>query len=264
MIKGIELSHSELKDYKIEYDISLISGSSTVDEVAQILEKYNSCDGVILSGMSSPKYASLINEFYKINKNIVQVQSVNLEVPTLFGSKHNEAVASGVAADFLYESLRFSARKNILLFTGELTTAVHAGAAEAFARCCDARGMTLLSVVEMRDSEEYFERLLPDVFSEYSGKIDGIYITSGISSPLCRYIEKSNLTLPLVAFDTHDEIKHFMEKGIISAAISQNVTNQMKQAFDALVKYIISGDKPGEILYTDINLMLKSNMHQFE
>ena len=55
-----------------------------------------------------------------------------------------------------------------------------------------------------------------------------------------------------------------MEKGIISATIAQNVASQMENAFETLVKNLITGEVCPKILYTDIQLVLKSNMHQFD
>lgn len=264
MIEGIHLAHEQLKDYKIEYEISIFDAAASEGEILKTLDGYKTYDGIILSGMSSSQYTLAINELYRKNKNIVQVQSVNNDASALFSSKHDERVASGLAADFLYQCLRSSDRKNLLLFTGDRASAVHANAISAFEACCQARGMTLLDIVDMKDNEEYFTSILPAIFSAYADKIDGLYITSGLSAPLCRYLETLGRELPFVAFDTHSDIKRYMEKGIISAAISQNVTHQMQMAFEALVKRIMTKEECPPVLYTPINLMLKSNMEQFD
>ncbi len=264
MIEGIRLSHAQLKDYKIEYDITVLDDTASDDTLLERLDRYRQCDGVILSGMSAPRYTAAIRDLYKDNRNIVQVQSVNKDAPSLFSSKHDEAVAAGLAADFLHGSLRHSPRKNLLLFTGDRSSTVHDNAAAAFARFCDEKGMTLLCAVGMKDNENYLATILPDVFARYGDRLDGIYITSGLSERLCQYIELHGIVLPLVAFDTHDGIKHYVEKGIISAAISQNVTHQMQVAFGGLVEHIITNRECPSALYTDVNLMLKSNMHQFD
>ena len=263
MIEGIRLSHDELKDYKIRYDISVLDATASDEELLGKLESYKDADGVILSGLSASRYTSMINGFYAENPNVVQVQSVNEEANSLFSSKHDEAVAAGLAADFLFNCVRGMPRKNLLLFTGDLSSDVHSNAVVAFERSCCEKGMCLLDSVDMKDNEEYLLKSLPEVFSKYEGKIDGIYMTSGISTPLAKYLEENSLDIPFVAFDTHNEIKQYMKKGIVSAAISQNVTKQMKVAFESLVKHIIAGGECPPILYTDVNLMLKSNMHQF-
>jgi ABC-type sugar transport system substrate-binding protein len=55
-----------------------------------------------------------------------------------------------------------------------------------------------------------------------------------------------------------------MKNGIISATIAQNVEDQMEKAFEMLVKHIITGEECPETVYTDVQLVLKSNIHQFE
>jgi ABC-type sugar transport system substrate-binding protein len=124
--------------------------------------------------------------------------------------------------------------------------------------------MRVVDSFDMKDNEEYFEESLHGVFEKYTNEVDGIYVTSGLSAPLCRYLEKNGLDIPLVTFDTYGEIKEYMAKGVVSATIAQDVTKQMQTAFDLLVRYIISGDIPPATVYTDVQLVLRSNMHQFD
>ena len=77
-------------------------------------------------------------------------------------------------------------------------------------------------------------------------------------------MEEKGIDIPFVSFDTHDKVKEYLEKGIISATISQNVVAQMENAFELLVKYIIDGGKYEKNIYTDVQLVLKSNINQFE
>ena len=264
MILGIKEAHENLKDYKIRYDISVLHSSQKTDEeIRTILDQYKCYDGIILTGMSSDRYTALINELYDANPNVVQVQAINSRANHLFSSKHDEKLASGLAAEFLYNCLRRAKRKNILLFTGDGGSSLHASAADAFRFACGNMGLSILSTVDMKDKEEYFKEILPDVFARYGKQTDGIYITSGISAPLCQFLEENGYDIPVVAFDTHGEIKSYIEKGIISATIAQNVSNQAKIAFEMLVKHIITGEKCPQTVYTNVQLVLKSNMHQF-
>ena len=264
MIAGVQDAHKELKDYKVQYDITLLNPSEcTNEELRQAIERYKSYDGVILTGMSAKCYTELINEVYDSNPNVVQVQAINQSARCLFASKHNEKIASELAAEFLYNCLRKAERKNVLLFTGDLNSALHSSAADAFRESCDALGLNLLSTVDMKDSEEYFESILAEAFTHYGDQTDGIYITSGLSAPLCRHLEGKCCDIPLVAFDTYEDVKSYMSKGIISATIAQNVANQMKTAFELLVKHLITGEKCPKTVFTDVQLVLKSNMHQF-
>lgn len=260
MIRAVEEGHDALCGYKVEYDIACLNCHDSLDKIQEVLEKYKAYDGVLVSGMSAPHYTDLLNDFYEINPNIVQVQSQNHEARCLFASKHDEARASAIASDFLYQCLRRGERKNILLFTGDLQSTVHHEASVAFRACCERAGMRLLDVIDMRDDEKYFEEILPAVFKKYIAQTDGIYITSGLSIPLCHAIEERGIDIPLVTFDTHDGIREYMERGIVYATISQNVKGQMRVAFETLVSHIITAEPSAPILYTEVQIKLPSNI----
>ena len=265
MLTGIKQAHDNLKDYKVQYDITLLKTADTVTpELRQAVDNYKSYDGVILSGMSASHYTELIDSLYKVNPNIVQVQAINQKANYLFASKHNERVASEIAAEFLYNCLRMSKRKNVLLFTGDLKSSLHTCVAESFKCTCDKLGLDLLATADMKDNEEYFEKIIPEFFGKYGDLADGIYISSGLSAPLCRYLAENNYDIPFVAFDSYEEIKEYMKKNVITATIAQNVTRQMEIAFELLVKHLIMGEECPRTVYTDVQLVLKGNIHQFD
>lgn len=264
MIVGIERAYGKLKDYKIQYDITIMNSlENKSEDYIEVLNRYKNYNGIIVAGMSLEKYTNMLNEFCKENPNVAQVQAINKSVDCLFVSKHNEETASFLAAEFLYNCLKYKERKNILLFTGDKDSSLHSGAETAFKKACKEFGLCVLKSIDMKDNEEYFSEIISDVLKENIKETDGIYITSGMSSPLCRYIEENNINVPFVSFDTYEDIKNYVKKGIISATISQNVEEQMENAFEYLVQHIITGDEAPKTVYTDVQLVLKSNMHQF-
>ena len=265
MKAGIARAHEQLRDYKIAYDITLLNEEEhTYEDFRRALAAYRDYDGVILSGMSASDYTPLIDELYRVNPCVVQVQAINEAAGHLFASKHDERTASAMAAEFLYHCLRRAKEKRVLLFTGDLRSTLHTSARQAFAEACERLGLTLLSSVDMKDSEKTLEGLLPEVFGSYGDTLDGIYITSGVSAPLCRYLAENGYDIPLVTFDTYEEIKQYMKKGVISATVAQNVAGQMERAFSLLVKHLITGERCPKTVYTDLQLVLQSNSHQFD
>jgi len=263
MISGIQAAYEVLKDYKIEYEITVFrSGEKTIEDYKKVLMKYAEYDGIIVAGLSSRKYTPVLNEVYRLNKNIVQVQGINEEAAHLFSSKHNEEIASNLAAEFLYNSLRFSEQKNVVLFTGDKESAVHLSAEKFFIEACERFGLHILECVDMKDSNECLREVVPGIFQKYDVK--GLYITSGVSTALCEYLEERGTNIPVVGFDTHSVMNEYLEKGVVSATITQNVGMQMQTAFESLVEYIIDDKKCDKIIYTDVQLVLKSNMHLFE
>jgi len=263
MIAGIKSAYEMHKDYKIKYEITVFeAGQKQLSDYEKVLLKYAKYDGIIVAGLSSKKYTPLLKKIYGINKNIVQVHGINNDVEHLFASKHSEETAANLAAEFLYNCLKFSDKKDVVLFTGDMESSVHRSAEAFFKNACHKFGLNILECVDMKDSADCLRAVVPQIFNKHDVK--GVYITSGVSAPLCKYLEEKELSIPLVGFDTYSEIKDYLEKGVFSATIAQNIGNQMQIAFDALVKYIIKGETFGKIIYTDVQLVLKSNMHQFD
>lgn len=261
MLAAIKAAHELLRDYKIEYNTTVFkSNEKDIAEYEEALFKYADYDGIIVAGLSSEKYTPLLEKLYKVNKNIVQVQSINNEAECLFVSKHNEKTASRLAAEFLYNSLRFSENKNVVLFTGDRESAVHSAAKKHFVNACYDFGLNVVDCMDMKDNNECLKKIAHEAFEKYD--IKGAYITSGVSDALCEYLEENSIDIPFVTFDTHSKVKEYMKKGIVSATISQDIFMQMQQAYDMLVKYIISGEKCDKTIYTDVQLILKSNIEQ--
>ncbi|MBE7042915.1 MAG: LacI family transcriptional regulator [Ruminococcaceae bacterium] len=264
MMTGIQKAYEQLKDYKVEYQVMTVNPLETAsEEYDRLFEQLAEYDGVIVAGFSSEEYTERLNRFYEKNQRLVQVQAVNETANYLFGSKHDERVASQTAAEFLYQALRYKNRKNILLFTGNRDSTLHFCAEKEFMSACDQKGLTVIQSVDMKDQAEYLEQLLPELFQQYGKKIDGIYMTSGLSEPLCRYLDQQNLRLPFVAFDLYSEMIPYLENDVISATIFQNVADQMQCAFTMLGKHLLQGEKCPRQIYTNVHLVLKSNYKQY-
>lgn len=265
MIKGVEMSYSELKDYKITYDVTLLDLSKDPSfDYRATFNKYADYDGIIVAGFSAEKYTADLNVLYTKNHNLVQVQAINESADYLFASKHDERIASEVAAEFLYNCLRKSESKNILLFIGDEESLLHKRAKAAFEDACSDFALNILETISTKGGAEKLKNATLTAFDKYRGKIDGIYSTSGFSYPICECLEGKNSDVTFVAFDIHEQIKNYLGKGVISATISQNLSLQMKNAFENLVKHIINGEKPQKTIYTDVQFVMKSNMHLFD
>lgn len=255
MVDGIKQAYKELKDYKIEYELFTPGGKS---DISYEIKKLKSYDGVIVSGCGADNCTSLLSEI----KNLVQVQSINEHVDYLFSSEHDMTLASDIAAEFLANCLKFSKRKNIILFTGDITGSVHSKAKKSFLEASEKNGLNVIKCIDMHDDEVLLKQSLSSVFKKNIA--DGVYITSGISLPLCEYFKKNNLNIPLVTFDVYKELNEYIKSGVVSATIFQNAKGQAKEAFEKLVLYIINNEIPSKKNLTSVHLVMKSNLRLYE
>lgn len=260
--KGIEAAYRELKDYKIEYELTELENVGDIDCARNAVRRLYGCDGIIISGLSADGMTDLVREIYENNKNLVQLQNLNPDTEYLFSSEHDMKLASDISAEFLHNCLRFSRRKNIVLFTGNLETYVHIEAKKAFLEAAREYGLDVIRCADMKDSESLLCELLPELLGD--GRADGIYITSGFSLPLCRYVKEHRLGIPLVTFDVYRELNEYIKDGTVSATLFQNAALQAKTAFERLVYYIIDNEVPPHKILTSAQLVMKSNLSLYE
>lgn len=249
MIIGFKKAFNELRDYKIHYEVivvSIFNNLDVEDELKNALLKFIEFDGIIISGMGDKRFTEILKKF-KIPK-LVFLQTVNEEIPYLFASKHNECLAAECASDFL-----FSARcKNVFLFTGNQDSSLHLNAKEVF---LEKSKFNVKGVFDMRDDEKILEENVEKLITD---DIDGIYITSGNSLSLCEFLRKKQKNITLVCTDTFKELNQYFSDNIIDMTIDQNISGQAYFAFHGLCMNILKGQLIEKNLYTEIKLKTKS------
>lgn len=249
MIIGFKKAFNELRDYKIHYEVIVVSTFNNLgveDELKNALLKFIEFDGIIISGMGDKRFTEILKKF-KIPK-LVFLQTVNEEIPYLFASKHNECLAAECASDFL-----FSARcKNVFLFTGNQDSSLHLNAKEVF---LEKSKFNVKGVFDMRDDEKILEENVEKLITD---DIDGIYITSGNSLSLCEFLRKKQKNITLVCTDTFKELNQYFSDNIIDMTIDQNISGQAYFAFHGLCMNILKGQQIEKNLYTEIKLKTKS------
>lgn len=261
IVDGIKKAYKELADYKIQLDITLVSfAEKKPEECEDELNKYIDYDGVILSGFGDVNSSEILKKFSEKNPNVVHVQNAPQDCEYLFASMHSPDIASALSAEFLYNCLKRSERKNILLLTGNPKSVLHRTAEAAFRESCRVFGLNLIEAVSKDDSGNELSDMIPSIFEKHRGMIDGIYITTGNSVALCEYIYNNRIPVHLVTFDIHDKLNKYINNGTVSATIYQNLEKQGRNAFEKLVHYLIKNEIPDKKIYTNVELIMKSNL----
>ena len=266
LIRGIKAAHEELKDYKIKCDMRFLDKNKhSIEECRQILDDFSKYDGIIIGGISYDNHGDIITELYQKNRNIVMLDNHSEGQKRLFSSVFDVESSARLAADFLNNCLFFSERKNIVLFTGDTLSSVHRRRRDAFEKMAKQNGLNIISQMNMCDSAEKLRELCYSQLGDCP-YVDGIYITSGNSVELCRYIEEKGLSdkIVLVTFDTFPELNEYLKRGIVNATIYQNLFGQAKAAFEALVQFISDGRGVDDVITTRCELVMRNNIEYYE
>jgi len=264
LLHGFRRAFELVRDYKLEYTVTEVDASvkgahMCRDELFSLAD----CDGIILSGFGSSLCRELICEFAEINPNIVFVQNVCEDTPYLFASKHDEELAATVAAQLLCERLHYKARRNVFIFTGDRTSSVHKRAYFGFKSCAERLGMNIIGDFDMKDRDDILSENIDSIFERLGSEIDGIYISSGNSSVLCKKLSEFGEDISLVCSDVNEHVCSYMENGTAFATVCQNFEEQAKKAFEGLASHILGSVTPDKTIYTDFIPVFASNLHLY-
>lgn len=264
LLEGFAKGFDSTRDYKTEYTVTLVrAAEKSADKCREELFAFEDYDGVILSGFSSDLCAPLLREFSEVNPNLVFVQNLCEDAPRLFSSKHDEELAAALSAQLLYERLYHKERKNVLLFTGDLSSSVHKRARASFEKSCAELGLSVIDRIDMKDSDSFLAENIDGILDKYGEELDGVYITSGNSSVLCESLRSRGIDTSLVLSDVHSGVCESVADGVAFAAICQNFAQQAQVAFERLVEYLAGGRKPNDIYYSQVIPVFKSTLELY-
>lgn len=245
LLRGINEAFRSLYDYKLVLKIKYFSpGKSEKDQFPILLGELDDCDGLIACGIISHSGAELLSEYETRHPAVVLLQSDLKNVSHLFLSAHDSTLSSVMAAEFLSCCLR-NTDKRVLFFTGNRDQEIHAKAVKAFHAAADRLGLKIIASIDMKDSPKLLAAQVKEFLQ--TDTVDGIYITSGKSLPLCKAVRAMNKRPVLITFDTYPELNEYLLDGTVAATIYQNLYSQAFNAFTLLIKYLVEGQKPPDI-----------------
>lgn len=269
LIKGIEDAYLDLKDYKVKYDLRLVDSkkypstycNAVLDEFVR--KKY---DGIIVSDLINDSNIQKLNEVYAKNNNLVFINFDSKKINRLFSSIHDIERASKTAAEFIALGLKFSARKNVLVFTDDIMSFSQMKAQNAFSKEAEKLGLNIKGIYEVEKFNKMLENNDNNAKKILSDKIDGIYISSGNSMEICKYIDENGLLgkKVIVTYDTYKELNDYIRKGVISATIFQNSYMQAKTAFKKLFSHLLGEESVPSVIYTNFDIVMKNNLDLYE
>jgi LacI family transcriptional regulator len=264
LLRGINEAYEKLRDYKIECEIKCISSSEKkAEQCREELFAFAEFDGVIVEGFGHSECTELINEFAKVNPNIVMLQNVCEQAEYLFTAKHDESLAARIAAELLRARLYYLKKRNVLLVTGSVNSSIHANVLKSFTQACKENGLNLVAHVDMNDDSDKAVALTEKYLGRRS-TVDGIYVSSGNSEELCEYVRGLKKDIALITTDVHSGIIPYIENGTVFASICQNFAEQGYLAFDNLVRYIVEKTAPEKVLFSETVPVFRANLHLYK
>lgn len=267
MYDGIDAAAKELATHKVTADICMLSPSD--DIVSVLFHKLDEfCerryDGIIIHGIYNRDVVERINAIVDAGTPVVTLHNDLEASRRLFNSTCNTAMAGAMAAELLRAFIH-GTRKNVVIFTGSMSSPIHQQLFLSFSAACIREGLSLVRNCDTMDVPAYAARMVEEVFQR-NPEIDGIYISSANSIPVCEYLETSDLAgkVALVTSDVFPRLNEYIRRGVVQATIYQDPYRQGKNAFVNLYRYISEGVAPPQIIRSNPQIVIRSNVELFE
>lgn len=267
MVRGIEAASRDLSDYKVNSTIHVLpfgqyteaDAFARLDEIAE--EKY---DGAIIHGLYGEEAAGKIDMLADQGVKVATLHNDILSCRRLFTSMSNTELTGSMAAELLDIFLPKD-RRNVVLFSGNMKSLVHQTLTFSFIRHANKYNLRLLRHYATEDYPEAAATMVEEAFRDFPD-LDGLYISSANSAPICRYIEENGLgdRVAVIASDVFPELSAYLRKGVVNATIYQDPFHQGRHAFEGLFYHISEGRPINSIIMTDPQIVLRSNLIAYE
>jgi len=267
MTDGINAAFLEFKDYKVSYDLrNYKPGEFTVEKACKTLDEFleKKYDAVIVHGLYNQDMINKVNQLADAGIKVVTLHNDMTGTKRLFCSTTNIAIATSMVAQ-LFDILLPKNHRNIAVFTGSMQSPIHQGLVFNFSNHASRYGLNLIQPYDTLDIPDIAERLVEEAFAT-NAEINGIYISSANSIPICRFLEKHELgdKIAVIASDVFEELSEYIRKGIVKATIFQDPFAQGYNAFAKLYHYLAESEPVQPVVTTKPQIVLESNLSLYE
>lgn len=202
------------------------------EKLSSFLSGLKNYDGLIVNGFTGHDEIAVLNRYLESGIKLAVLQSDVPELNKLFASCHDPALSSAMAAEFISNCL-FRSESKTCAFHRRQKFRAHRIAEKCFHEAAAENRLNVTGSFDMKDSPDILGEQLEQLYGRDGEKPDAIYITSGESLPLCRYISENGLSdsTVLVTFDVYPEIIGYISSGTVNATFYQNHYKQGQEAF---------------------------------
>lgn len=265
---GILFSLERLNDYNIRGSVQLYdaSDSNAEENVIKCFNQYfiEGINAIIFAPGAHHDYKRALKAASDNNIPVVSIGSV-IEFSDCFSTVDVDSNCCGrLAAEYLSNILPENSKAAILI--GSRDTADHDQKSKSFImELSKINYVKFAGVVESRNNNSIAYIAIKELL-ESDNQIRGIYVAISIIQGVCKAVIDSGREnmVKIIATDVFDELKEYMDKGLIGATIYQNTFLQGIQAVYILYRYFYENIVPVKLYKVDPILYLHANYNADE
>lgn len=263
VVASINKKAVELEEYGVKIKIRYspldnpYKQSELIDELIEA-----GASGIALTPINHPVIIDKINDLYEKG---IPVVTANSDLP---GCKRiayvgSDYYKSGATAEGLM-SLMTQGRAKVGIVIGSPLVLCHSQRVEGFKRNAEKYHPEITIVGEAVNNDDDLESF--DVTGKLLRKhpeINALFLAAAGIKGACRAVENMNLAgkIKIVCYDLVSSTIDLLERGVITAVISQQPEVQGKKPLDLLLDYLGMGRRPAKSEYfTKIDIAIRENI----
>ena len=170
-------------------------------------------------------------------------------------------VDSELSGRMAAEYARYLIRKNgsVAVFIGNKDIESHKKKADGFMQETKRNPFRIADVYETRDDPELAYFLTEKLVNDFPD-IEVIYVATGNSSAVCKYINENDLKIKVIGTDVFMELINYMNMDIVASTIFQDPLSQGNTAIKTIYSYLTEQKKPPDKIFISPQMILKSNI----
>ena len=261
---GAKQAMDELEDFGVEFVIYRISYSTVEGRLGCYDYITNhEINGIILSPSVHPEILATIDYAYAHEIPVVAVNG-DFQLPSerLFYYGPNEEQTGRITAELMgkflggHGKVTIIGKNNIDYYRPPLRRQGFISfLSQAFPDITIDRNL-ILSENKVKDS-------VRSLLKDPSNRPDGIYANeSMVLGEVAAVLEEMNISnICLIGHEGHTPNPDYLKRGIVSALVCEETFSQGYYPFKLLYNYLLTGVVPDSFYYSNVNIILKSNVH---
>lgn len=247
VLEGINVAKSEIANFGIQVEIRQIKGYSADEQLNEIcqLEKMG-INALILTPIQDEKIVQKINKLSDIGIKTALINSDLEDSKRIFVSSSDNIRSGEIASNIALIALRESQKTAVVI--GSCKNAGHIARLEGFRSGLGENNNSneVIEVVENNDDELLSYKVVKKLIENQ--ELSLIYFASGGVRGGLEAIEESGRNIKAITMDESDEVKKYIDKGIILATITQEPYLQGYKPLKVMADYLLIGEMPKDIV----------------
>ncbi|MGN0994353.1 MAG: substrate-binding domain-containing protein [Butyricicoccus sp.] len=243
--EGMDTVLPQYHDRKIHVEYRYCDGTSITELLAIIDELMTQkVDGLILRGSQSKRLGARIDQLTDAGIPVVLYDSDVPGCRRLCMVGENSGASGRVAASLLAKSI--GERGEVAIMGGQPDMATHRTRLQGFQEVIRDRypNIQIVDTIYSNDQSVIAYEKTGKLVQQYPN-LRGIYSVVGCTGDIgLALIERKMLDVKIVCYNFTDDIIALVKRGIVSFAIGLTPFRQGSTAMQALLRYLLEGEKP--------------------